>query len=92
MQIPTPARKMRFLRDKKGFLLVLEIHDDHSPMPKWFHLGFELPTRDDVRRAAEYFQSQGIELLDPLNDSESLASFTISDPDGYHLQLYWESQ
>jgi catechol 2,3-dioxygenase-like lactoylglutathione lyase family enzyme len=92
MELPWQARHMRFMRDQRGFLLVLELHPDKAPMPSWFHLGFQLPSRVAIRDAAAYFQKQGVQLLDTLKDDPGYATFTIEDPDGYHLQIFFDAE
>jgi catechol-2,3-dioxygenase len=92
MELPWASRHMRFLKDKKGFLLVLELHPDKSPMPSWFHLGFQLSSSAEVRDSAKYFEDNGIPLIGPLNDRPGYATFTLEDPDGYHLQFYWDAE
>jgi catechol-2,3-dioxygenase len=91
MEIPSKSRSMRFLKDRHDFLLVLELHPDKSPMPSWFHLGFQLPSKAAVRDTAAYFAKEGINFVDPLTDSADYTSFAVEDPDGYHLQIYWDA-
>ncbi|MBY3557346.1 VOC family protein [Rhizobium laguerreae] len=85
-------RRLRFMRDHRGFLLVLELHPDKSPMPSWFHLGFQLSAQEAVLRAAAYFKKQGITLVGPLRDSPGYTTFAVEDPDGYALQIFWDAE
>jgi hypothetical protein len=80
------------MRDQRGFLLVLESHPDKAPIPTWFHLGFQLSSRDAVANAAKYFEKAGVPLLEPLRNNPGYTTFTIEDPSGYHLQIYWDAE
>jgi catechol 2,3-dioxygenase-like lactoylglutathione lyase family enzyme len=91
MELPSQQRKMRFLRDSKRFLLVLEIHPDSATVPSWFHLGFELESHAEVQSAALELSRRSVKFIEPLNQTPDYSSFTVEDPDGYHLQIYWDS-
>jgi catechol-2,3-dioxygenase len=91
VQIPSSVRGMRMLVDKAGFMLILERNDDPKEMPSWFHLGFQMLSKEAVRTLARYFEQEDVKVLDPLLEEETYSSFTIEDPDGYHLEIFWEA-
>lgn len=91
-QLPDSAsRPAIFLRNEAGFQLALENHPDRRELPAWFHLGFRVPSADACRQLYGRMADAGVKILDTLRDSERYVTFTCADPDGYHLQVYWDS-
>jgi catechol 2,3-dioxygenase-like lactoylglutathione lyase family enzyme len=83
-------RPCRFLRNSKGDLLALDSHLDRKGMPDWFHIGFELESRAGVEHAVSYFREVGVTILDDPLMFDRYVSVTVVDPDGYHIQIYWD--
>lgn len=84
------TRGDRFLRNERGDLLVLEYDNEPKSLPHWFHIGFEVATRDAIKSVGSYFEGVAIPPLEDPLLLERYASVTIQDPDGYHIQIYWD--
>lgn len=56
-----------------------------------FHFGFRMGSRDEVVEWHERLVSKmGLPVAEELDEDGSYASFSVSDPDGYRVQLYFE--
>ena len=87
--IPGKQKIMRLMRNPQNFLLVFELQSEQQFLPDWFHLGFEVGTKDELASAYQHFVVSKVEIIEPLKNSPSYASFMLVDPDGYRIQLFW---
>lgn len=79
-----------FLRNEDGFDLALAPEVDPESFPEWFHFGFRLAAPEAVRELYSRMSDEGVRIRKPLLDDEDLVSFQCLDPDGYHIEVYWE--
>jgi catechol 2,3-dioxygenase len=81
-----------FMTDDARFDLALASSSgDVEPLPAWFHLGFRLSSAGDVRQAYARFMAAGVTVTHPLEIEEDMVWFRCADPDGYAIEVYWES-
>jgi len=82
-----------------GFLIVqnaerfdLAFNEDAhpAPFPRWFHIGFRLPSREAVRRLHKRMTVRSVAITKPLEDHGSWMSFRCADPDRYPIEVYFE--
>lgn len=91
MQVQRRGKLLTFLVDEYGFELALM--DDATPaaMPPWFHFGFRLNSADAVIDLNRRMIESAVEFGKPLYQDPELVSFRCLDPDGYQIEIYWES-
>ncbi len=81
-----------FLRNVHGFLIALDPATSPDTFPTWFHLGFCLPTEQEVHKAHERFLSLGVlPVRKLLAASGEYASFFVQDPDGVRIEVSWHA-
>ncbi len=73
-----------FLRNDDGFDLALGPHG-RAAMPEWFHIGFRMPSADDVRALQATCAP-----VRASGDDPDFVWFRVTDPDGYEVEVYWE--
>ena len=81
---------IQFVRNADDFDLALAPDADPEAFPPWFHFGFRLSSRDDVRTLYERMAAEGVPMREPLSEEGDLIWFRCLDPDGYLLEVYWE--
>lgn len=80
-----------FMRDAdEGMDLALAPAESVEPLPYWFHFGFRLPNAEQVCQLHEQMQTEGVKILQPLEELEGFVFFRCADPDGYAIEVYWE--
>jgi ketosteroid isomerase-like protein len=55
----------------------------------FLHFGFALPDPDAVRTLRERLMHDGVSVIET-DDEPDLVSFKCLDPDGWHVEVYWE--
>ncbi len=56
-----------------------------------FHFGFRAETKAEAEQWHRQLTAQGAKIMEPWLEQESYASFSVEDPDGYRVQVYWEA-
>ncbi len=81
-----------FLQDESGFDLALDRVESVKPMPDGIHFGFALDSRKKVEDLLEKFKTKYPRLLEQteIKDNGSWGDFGCVDPDGHHIQIYWD--
>ena len=81
-----------FERGEDGFLLALIPAASHQPLPPGFHIGFALPSPDEVAALHDRLAATDVPLA-PIEDSrpeEAYVTFRCWDPDGTEIEVFWE--
>lgn len=79
-----------FLSDGHGFDLALGQEATPTAVPRGFHFGCRLASAAAVREAHRSMAAGGAEIL-PVGEHEGgYVTFVVVDPDGYHVELYFE--
>jgi catechol 2,3-dioxygenase-like lactoylglutathione lyase family enzyme len=73
-----------------GFQLALGPADPDARLPAFLHFGVRLADVDAVRALAERLASDGATELERY-DEPSYVSRKFADPDGYVVEIFWES-
>jgi catechol 2,3-dioxygenase-like lactoylglutathione lyase family enzyme len=82
-----------FMRDEAGMDLALAPATAPEPLPDWFHFGFRLKDVAAVERLYGVLTDAGVPMKHPLErDDEDLTFFRCRDPDGYSIEVYWETE
>jgi catechol 2,3-dioxygenase-like lactoylglutathione lyase family enzyme len=83
---------MVFMRDGSGMDLALAPAAEPAAMPEWFHFGFRLERAPAVEALHDALVGAGVPITEPLMREPDLVSFRCADPDGYSIEVYWETQ
>lgn len=81
-----------FMRDDAGLDLALAPTQKLDAFPSWFHIGFRLPTSEDVIALHGRMLSAGVRIRQPLENHADFTVFRCADPDGHLIEVYWEPQ
>jgi catechol 2,3-dioxygenase-like lactoylglutathione lyase family enzyme len=82
-----------FMRDREGFLLVLDPLVESHGYPTWFHLGFCLRNASAVVELQTKFEESGHPLARKLLvEPDEFASFFVQDPDGVRIEVSWHAE
>jgi catechol 2,3-dioxygenase-like lactoylglutathione lyase family enzyme len=79
------------LHDSAGFSLALGETTEPIELPAFLHFGTGLASPDDVRSFRERLVADGLELVDWW-DEPDYVSIKFRDPDGYVVEVSWETQ
>jgi len=77
------------VRNADGFDLALH-PGDITAQPSFLHFGFAMPDRQRVHELRERMATDGVEIVEQ-DDEPDLVSFKCLDPDGWRIEVYWES-
>jgi catechol 2,3-dioxygenase-like lactoylglutathione lyase family enzyme len=77
-----------FFRDSEGTDLAL--HAGPASAPREFHFGFRRESADEVRDLRARLVAGGVEVM-AFDDEPDVVSVKLKDPDGYVVEVYWES-
>lgn len=91
MSVTRRGASVTFMRDERGFDIALMEDAVPSPMPDWFHFGFGLPSAGAVAELHARMHEAGIAMRCPLHQDGSMVSFRCTDPDGYAIEISWET-
>jgi catechol 2,3-dioxygenase-like lactoylglutathione lyase family enzyme len=78
-----------FIRDVEGTDLALHPGEVPTDILASFHFGFRRETGDEVRSLQAELQAAGVPICG-FDDEAGLVSVKFQDPDGYHVEVYWE--
>ena len=79
-----------FMEDGRGFLLAIDPVQESFEMPSWFHIGYCLSNKDQVRSLYEKMRGSGIEFLkEYVEYGDDAAAFYVQDPDGIKIEVSW---
>ena len=81
-----------FLHGSRAFLLALMQDDDPAPPPPWFHFGVPQTSAAAVRDLLARMEATAVPIAKPLYEDATFASFRCLDPDGYAIEVYWDSK
>ncbi len=87
-----------WLREGDGFAILrcgdfdLALTRGKPSFAPGFHFGFRLETRAEAEEWHRRLMGQPVQFLEPWLAEDDYASFSIEDPDGYRVQLYWERE
>ena len=73
-----------------GFQLALGPHDPDARLPAFLHFGVRLESAEAVRELAERLLADGVPLVEEW-DEPAYVSRKCSDPDGYVVEVFWET-
>jgi catechol 2,3-dioxygenase-like lactoylglutathione lyase family enzyme len=90
---PATARRypdgVVIIHDPDGFVLALGPADAGERGSGFPHFGFEMDSRDEVRRLRERLVADGVELVED-EDAQTYVGFKCLDPDGHVVEVAWE--
>jgi len=75
-----------------GFLLALVPAAPHQPLPDGFHVGFTMPSADEVERLHRALSAASVPvgMLDDERPVEAYVTFRCWDPDGTEIEVFWQ--
>jgi catechol 2,3-dioxygenase-like lactoylglutathione lyase family enzyme len=77
-----------YILKRPGFDVVIDHARDETPgWPRAFHVGFELPTLDEVRALYERFVSEGVEMETGIFNNGRGSRFFCRAPGGVMFEL-----
>ncbi len=76
----------------RGHLLALIPAVPHQPLPDGFHIGFSMPTADEVERLHHALSAAPVSIgsLDDERPTEDYVTFRCWDPDGTQIEVFWQ--
>lgn len=79
-----------FLEDDKGFLIAIDPVENLPEFPGWFHLGFCLDNKEQVKSIYDKMAAQGIKFAKEYQEyGEDAAAFYAFDPDDFKIEVSW---
>jgi hypothetical protein len=78
------------LYNAQGFALALGQTDEPIRMPRFFHFGIGVPTPDEVRAFQARLTADDVAIVEQ-SDEPDYVSVKCLDPDGYVVEVFWES-
>jgi len=78
------------VRNGDRFDLALHPSPEAPPSPTFFHFGFDMPDADAVRALCARLERDGVPVVER-DDEPGLVSFKCLDPDGWRVEVYWET-
>ena len=91
MKVTRRGDNLTFLSDEQGFDLALMHDSEPIRMPAWFHFGYRLGSARAVVALYQRMSTSGVAIAKPLYKDSELVSFRCADPDGYAIEIYWET-
>jgi catechol 2,3-dioxygenase-like lactoylglutathione lyase family enzyme len=81
-----------FVRNDDGFLLALIPAAEHQQLPPGFHIGFRLPTPEEVGTLHAHLDEAGVTVsrLEDHRPETAYVTFRTWDPDGTEIEVFWE--
>lgn len=77
------------IRNADGFDLALHASDQIGDMPAFLHFGFRLGDAESVKKLLDRLKADGIRIIEELDDP-TYVGFKCLDPDGFHVEAYYE--
>ncbi len=84
------AKPTMVIRNPSGFQIALETDPQNAPLPKWFHIGFLVPTSDECRTLYDRMVAGGVQIVEPIKEVGQLVTYLCADPDRHDVQVYWD--
>ena len=82
-----------FLSNSSGFLIAVDPVTTLPHFPDWYHLGFCLESEAEVFALYEKMKAGKVNLVRDLRaEAGAYASFFVTDPDGYKLEISWHAE
>ena len=82
-----------FLENTSGFLIAIDPVGEIPKFPSWYHLGFCLDSEQKTLEMYRKCKSLNVSIVRELAQKENeYASFFITDPDGYKIEISWHSE
>lgn len=78
------------VRNADRFDLALHPATDDTPGASFLHFGFTVSDAKAVRALAARLDADGVPVVER-DDEPRLVSFKCLDPDGWRVEVYWES-
>jgi len=79
------------IRNADGFDLALHpVAEPAPPVAPFLHFGFRVSDPDQVRALRDRMEAEGVPVIER-EDEPSLVSFKCLDPDGWRVEVYWET-
>ncbi|GAA4712147.1 VOC family protein [Phytohabitans rumicis] len=78
------------VRNADGFDLALHPDAEVSVPSGFLHFGFAMADADAVRVLCARLEADGVAVVER-DDEPALVSFKCLDPDGWRVEVYWES-
>jgi catechol 2,3-dioxygenase-like lactoylglutathione lyase family enzyme len=91
LAVKSEGGAITFLQGDRDFLFALMDDPAPAPMPSWFHFGVRVDSAARVAATLDAMSAAGVPILKPLYRDDTLASYRCADPDGYAIEVYWES-
>ena len=79
------------LHDANGFSLALGVTEKAIRLPEFLHFGAGLASAEDVRAFRDRVVSDDVEVV-VWSDEPDYVSVKFRDPDGYVVEVSWESE
>jgi catechol 2,3-dioxygenase-like lactoylglutathione lyase family enzyme len=92
--VPEPEPRedgVLILHDAAGFSLALGEIDEPIVLPRFFHFGRGAPSADYVRAFRDRVEADRVEVVESW-DEPDYVSVKFRDPDGYLIEVGWESR
>lgn len=78
------------VRNADGFDLALHPATETPASSTFLHFGFVMPDPESVRALHTRMESDGVPVVE-WDDEPDMVSFKCLDPDGWRVEVYWES-
>ena len=89
---PTPREDgVLILHNAAGFSLALGETDEAISLPEFLHFGARLPAADEVRTFSDRLAADDVAIVGEW-DEPDYVSVKFRDPDGYVVEVSWESR
>jgi catechol 2,3-dioxygenase-like lactoylglutathione lyase family enzyme len=92
--IPSTAKSYpdgtTIVRNGDGFDLALHPAPGVTPPDGFLHFGFAMDDATSVNAVRERLESDGVPIIER-DDEPELVSFKCLDPDGWRIEVYWET-
>ena len=79
-----------FLTDDGGMDFALSVEEEAPKAPDWFHFGFRLESADAVEKMYDRLKEAGAQVSSKLGVYGTRVTFSVEDPDGYGVEVYFE--
>jgi catechol 2,3-dioxygenase-like lactoylglutathione lyase family enzyme len=76
-----------YILKRPGFDVVIDHHEQTPDYPRQFHVGFELPTFDDVQALHDRFEQEGVEMETAIFNNGRGSRFFCRAPGGVMFEL-----
>lgn len=82
-----------FIENAAGFLIAIDPTDEIPVLPSWFHLGFCLKSESEALSMYNKCRELKVKVArDLMHQQNEFASFFITDPDGYKIEVSWHKE